>query len=240
MHTLFCTAAHTCSLGSTTLPSITHLISSPRACIVLFFSRSPTKITIQFSLVSSDAHPPTYPGSLMTDLSLHKLLQRCHNPKWRHLGCASTTFLWARVVSGCAAQLRLPSLRRWHVWPRSAWCLALWQAHWIFSSVCRGVRVQTSVPSSNMLNLHSVFIASVFNLDVEKFECFCTFCYVLIDTIHWTERPSDVPCILVLAWVCLMHVFDFDPGDILVWAEYRSVFPCRRRIDTDRRGRWVK
>lgn len=180
------------------------------------------------------------PGVLMTDLSLHKLLQRCHNPKWRHLSCASTTFLWACVVSGCAAQLRLPSLHRWHVWPRSAWCLALWQAHWIFSSVCRGVRVQTSVPSSNMLNLHSVFIASVFNLDVEKFECFCTFCYVLINTIHWTERPSDVPCILVLAWVCLMHVFDFDPGDILVWAEYRSAFPCRRRIDTDRRGRWVK
>lgn len=37
MHTLFCTATHTCSLGSTTLPSITHLISSPRACIVFFF-----------------------------------------------------------------------------------------------------------------------------------------------------------------------------------------------------------
>lgn len=36
MHTLFCTATHTCSLGSTTLPSITHLISSPRACIVFF------------------------------------------------------------------------------------------------------------------------------------------------------------------------------------------------------------
>lgn len=168
MHTLFCTATHTCSLGSTTLPSITHLISSPCACIVFVFfpgaqwkyarlklpilpldsgpSNANTRISllpsvIQFSLLSSDAHPPTYPRSPMTDLSLHKLLQRCHNPKWRHLGGASTTFLWACVVSGCAAQLRLPSLHRWHVWSRSAWCLAPWQAHWIFSSVCRSVCV---------------------------------------------------------------------------------------------------
>lgn len=162
MHTLFCTATRMCSLGSTTLPSITHL----PLVLALFFLQGAQRIytklklhmlpldsgpsyantwisllpsVIQFSLLSSDAHPPMYPGSLMTDLSLHKLLQRCHNPKWRHLGCASTTFLWACVLSGCAAQLRLPSLHRWHVWPRSAWCLALWQAHWIFSS-CVGVR----------------------------------------------------------------------------------------------------